>query len=208
MSYDTIIRNGKVVLAEQVINTQIGIKDGKITALGEELGDASEIIDAGGMYVLPGVVDAHVHLCEPGRTQWEGFITGTKALAAGGTTCYVDMPLNNLPATTDGETVKQKLESAKDKNYVDYALYGGLVPHNVEKLGELDKAGVAAYKCFVSTCGFDVPGDFKDVDDYTLYKGMMALKELGQTLSIHCENAVVCDKMGEAAQKEGKTDVD
>lgn len=208
MSYDVVIKNGKVVLPNEVMKIEIGIKDGKIAAMGQELCGSENIVDAEGMYVLPGVIDAHVHLCEPGRTVWEGFETGTKALAAGGTTCYVDMPLNNLPATTDGDTANIKLESAKGKNYVDYALYGGLMPNNLEKLHELDEAGVVAYKCFVSTCGFNVPGDFKNIDDYVLYKGMLELKRLNQTLSIHCENAIVCDRLAEDAINAGKKDME
>ena len=100
MSYDIVIKNGKVVLPNQVMEIEVGIKNGKISSIGHDLYDSEKVIDAEGMYVLPGVIDAHVHLCEPGRTVWEGFETGTKALAVGGTTCYVDMPLNNLPATT------------------------------------------------------------------------------------------------------------
>lgn len=207
MSYDMVIKNGKVVLHNEVLDIEVGIQDGKIAAIGNGLQTSGKVIDAEGMYVLPGVIDGHVHLCEPGRTVWEGFETGTKALAAGGTTCYVDMPLNNLPATTDGDTARLKLSYAEGKNHVDYALYGGLMPNNLGKLHELDEVGVAAYKCFVSTCGFDVPGDFKNIDDYVLYKGMLELKKLNQTLSIHCENAVICDKLAEDAISEGKKDM-
>lgn len=208
MSYDMVIKNGKVVLLNEVVEVEIGIQGGKIAAIGKDLPKTEVVIDAEGMYVLPGVIDGHVHLCEPGRTNWEGFETGTKALASGGTTCYVDMPLNNLPATTDGETIKVKLASAQGKNYVDYALYGGLMPNNLDKLHELDEAGVAAYKCFVSTCGFNIPGDFKNIDDYVLYKGMLELKKLNQTLSIHCENAVMCDRLAEEAINQGRNDMD
>lgn len=207
MDYDKVIKNGKVVLADQVLYTEIGIKDGKIAAISNTLGPAAEEIDACGMYVLPGVVDAHVHLCEPGRTDWEGFETGTKALAAGGTTCYVDMPLNNLPATIDRETIALKKRSAGGKNYVDYAFYGGLVPHNLGRLHELSEAGAAAFKCFVATCGFGVSGDFKNVDDYALYQGMKELKSLDGTLSIHCENAAVCDGLARDSVKNGKKDM-
>lgn len=207
MAYDLVILNGKVVLADRVVETAVAVSDGKIAAIGD-VQDGKETVDAKGMYVLPGVVDAHVHLCEPGRTEWEGFETGTKALAAGGTTCYVDMPLNNLPATIDGETARIKLENAQGKNYVDYALYGGLVPHNLDRLEELDAAGVVGYKGFLSTCGFGVPGDFKNVDDYDLYRGMATLAKLGQTLSLHCENAVICDRLGDDAQAAGKTDME
>lgn len=207
MDYDIVIKNGRVVLPDQVLSIEIGIKDGKIAALGEKLGPAPENIDADGMYVLPGVVDAHVHLCEPGRTDWEGFETGTKALAAGGTTCYVDMPLNNLPATTDRDTFVRKKRTAEGKNYVDYALYGGLVPHNLGKLNGQAEEGAAAFKCFVASCGSDVPGDFQNVDDYVLYKGMKELAQLGQTLSIHCENAAICDGLAHDACSLGKKDM-
>ncbi|MCL2163326.1 MAG: allantoinase AllB [Oscillospiraceae bacterium] len=203
-----VIINGKVSLPDQVMETQIGVKNEKFAGIGFDLAEGNCTVDAKGMFVLPGVVDAHVHLCEPGRTEWEGFVTGTKAMAAGGVTCYVDMPLNNLPATIDRETILIKLAHANGKNYVDYALYGGVVPHNLGRLYELDREGVAAYKCFMSTCGFGVPGDFKNIDDFELYKAMLELKELGQTLSIHCENAVICDGLALEAQDGGRTGVD
>jgi len=209
MIYDILIKNGKVVLENQVAEIDVAVLNGKIKAIGCGLGNAIEVIDAQGMYVLPGVIDGHVHLCEPGRTEWEGFETGTKALAAGGTTCYVDMPLNNLPATIDADSMEQKLKAAQDKNYVDYCLYGGVVPHNLDKnqLKELDDAGVVGYKAFLSTCGFGVAGDFKNIDDYDLYDGMKKLAELGQMISLHCENAPVCDRLGEKAQAEGRVDM-
>lgn len=214
MKFDTIIKNGTVVFPDREEKANIGIKDGKIAAVmacGEDCdgayGEAAETVDARGLYVLPGVVDAHVHLCGPGRDGWEGFETGTKALAAGGTTCFVDMPLNNLPATTDGRTMAVKLAYTEGKSHVDYALYGGLVPGNEDRLSELSEAGVPAYKCFVASCGFGVEGDFVNVDDYTLYEGMKELARLGQTLSIHCENAAVCDGLAERARKEGRTDM-
>lgn len=254
MNYDKLIINGLVVLPDQVKRADIGIKDGKIAAVGQGLCKSghpagelrkdsesgggplsaggrsgaeserkmrdgiqperesraeteAEVIDALGLYVFPGVVDGHVHLCEPGRTEWEGFETGTMALAAGGTTCYVDMPLNNLPATTDGETMRLKKKCAKGKNYVDYSLYGGLVPDNTEKLWEMKEEGAAACKCFVASCGSGVPGDFKNVDDYRLLQGMKELKRLGLTLSVHCENAAICDGLAGAAVREGRTDM-
>lgn len=207
MNYDIVIKNGKVVLPDKVIKIEVAIKDGKICDIGNGLNNSKNFVDAEGMYVLPGVIDAHVHLCEPGRTEWEGFETGTKAMASGGTTCYIDMPLNNLPATIDKDTANIKLKSASGKSYVDYALYGGLMPNNIDKLSELNDIGVVAYKCFISTCGFDVPGDFKNIDDYILYKGMLELKRLNQTLSIHCENAIICDRLAEDEKNKGKKDM-
>ena len=127
-----------------------------------------------------------------------------KSIGRGGTTSYVDMPLNALPATVDKGLYNQKIEAAKGKNYVDYALYGGLVPGNLDKLEELSDEGVVAYKCFMATCGSDIPDDFTNVDDYTLYAGMKKLAELGHMLSIHAENAVITDRLAGEMVKQGK----
>lgn len=206
MKYDLVIKGGKVVFRDEVKHVDIAIKDGKISVIAETIdGEVTKIIDAKGQYVMPGMIDTHVHICEPGRTEWEGFITGTKALAAGGTTSYVDMPLNALPATVNRKAFQLKLDAAKGKNYVDYAFYGGLVPGNLGKLEELSEEGVVAYKCFMATCGSDIPDDFKNADDFTLYMGMKKLAELGHILSIHAENAVITDRMGQKMVKKEKT---
>ncbi|MFT8321444.1 MAG: allantoinase AllB [Bacillus sp. (in: firmicutes)] len=206
MEYDLIIKNGKVVFRDDIKMVDIAVKNGKISTIAETIdGAANQIVDASGQYVMPGMIDTHVHICEPGRTEWEGFVTGTKALAAGGTTSYVDMPLNALPATVDRKSLQLKREAAKGKNYVDYAFYGGLVPGNLDQLEELSDEGVVAYKCFMATCGSDMPEDFTNVDDYTLYTGMKRLAELGHMLSIHAENALITDRMAECMVEKGKT---
>lgn len=206
MRYDLIIKGGNVVLHDGVYQVEIGIEEGKITCIAEHItDDAKETIDAKGQYVMPGMIDTHVHISEPGRTEWEGFETGSKALAAGGTTSYVEMPLNALPATTNEEALELKLQAAKNQNYVDYSFYGGLIPGNLDNLKELDDAGVMAFKCFISTCGSDIPGDFTNVDDYTLYKGMQKLAELDQLLCIHAENPTITDKLTEEMKADGRT---
>lgn len=206
MKYNLIIRNGNVVFNDELRKVDIAVKDGKISAIAENLvAEADQVINAQGQYVMPGMIDTHVHICEPGRTEWEGFLTGTQALAAGGTTSYVDMPLNALPATVDKISLDLKKKAAQGKNYIDYALYGGLVPDNLDKLEELSNEGVVAYKCFMSTCGSDIPEDFVNVDDYTLYAGMKKLAELGHMLSIHAENAEITDRLGQEMVKQGKT---
>lgn len=205
MEFDFIIKGGNVVFTEEVKQVDIAVKNGKIVAIAENLSTTDEtVVDATGQFVMPGMIDAHVHICEPGRTEWEGFITGTKALAAGGTTSYVDMPLNALPATIDRKSILLKKESATNKNYVDYAFYGGLVPGNVDQLEELADEGVVGFKCFMSTCGSDIAEDFKNVDDYTLYTGMKKIAELGHVLLIHAENAVVTDQMAQEKIAKGK----
>lgn len=207
MVYDLIVKGGDVVFHDGVHTCDIGISDGKIVCIAEQIIDRGvETIDATNQYVMPGMVDTHVHISEPGRTEWEGFETGSKALAAGGTTTYVEMPLNALPATTNTDALDLKLKAAVNQNYVDYSFYGGLIPGNVGDLKGLHEAGVQAFKCFISTCGSDIPGDFMNVDDYTLYKGMLKLAELGQILCIHAENPEVTDQLTEEMIKAGKTD--
>ncbi|MEI4768272.1 allantoinase AllB [Psychrobacillus sp. FJAT-51614] len=206
MTYDLIIKNGNVVFRDGVRQVDIGVKNEKISCIAEEITDeAKEIIDASGQYVMPGMVDTHVHISEPGRTEWEGFETGSKAMAAGGTTSYVEMPLNALPATINKEALDLKLDAAINQNYVDYGFYGGLVPENLDKLEELSDAGVLAFKCFLSDITSDIPGDFTNVDDYTMYKGMQKIAELGGILCIHAENPSVTSKLTEEMIREGRT---
>ena len=182
--YDTLIKNGLLVLPERCMNGDIAIKDGKIARIAPQIDAATaETIDAAGNYVLPGMVDVHMHISEPGRTEWEGYLTGTKAMVVGGTTAFVEMPLNTIPATMDIASLNLKLEAAKDQCYADYAPMGGLLPWNLNDLKPLSEAGVAAFKAFVATCGSGKPGDFKDVTDYELYAGMQVLAETGATLS-------------------------
>lgn len=203
--YDTLIKNGLLVLPERCMNGDIAIKDGKIARIAPQIdAAAAETIDAAGNYVLPGMVDVHMHISEPGRTEWEGYLTGTKAMVAGGTTAFVEMPLNTIPATMDIDSLNLKLEAAKNQCYADYAPMGGLLPWNHDDLKPLSEAGVAAFKAFVATCGSGKPGDFKNVTDYELYAGMQVLAETGDLLIIHCENASITDKLGEKAQQEGK----
>src|SRR3954451_13016981 len=120
----------------------IGIRDGKIVALGANLaGSAREEVDGTGFAIFPGVIDSHVHFNEPGRSDWEGFATGSRAAAAGGTTTIFDMPLNADPPTTDGDSFNQKRAAAEASSLVDFGLWGGLVPGNVSELEALRDCG-------------------------------------------------------------------
>lgn len=101
MSYDLIIKKGTVVLESEAVITDIAVKNGKIVAIGDDLTGAEKILSAEGLIVAPGMVDAHTHISEPGRSHWEGYATGTRAAAKGGITTMIEMPLNQLPATVD-----------------------------------------------------------------------------------------------------------
>src|SRR5690349_5464427 len=133
MSYDLCIANALLADETGVFRGAIGVRDGKIAALFTDRPDApaAEQIDATGLLVLPGVVDAHVHFNDPGRADWEGFERGSMGAAAGGVTTVVDMPLNNFPAAVDGPTLAAKRAAIEGRSLVDYLLWGGLVTNNV-----------------------------------------------------------------------------
>lgn len=210
MSYDLVIKGGKVILGSGAVETDIAVNGEKIAAIGENL-EGEKTIDASGLIVSPGMVDAHVHISEPGggvRDEWEGYITGTASAAKGGVTSFMEMPLNQIPATTDGETLKIKLDAGEGKLQADVASYGGLVPYNLDGgIQEQDEGGVAAFKAFLSTCGDrSIEGDFQNVDDYSLYEGMKQIAETGKILAVHSENSPITDVLGELAYKAGKKD--
>lgn len=163
----------------------VAIDDGCIVAVGRELDvTARETVDASGLRVFPGAVDAHVHFNDPGRADWEGWATGTAAAAAGGTTCVVDMPLNAHPPTVDADAVRLKLAAAETSAVVDFAFWGGLVPGNVPRLSELAELGVIGFKAFMSPSGID---DFEMADDDTLAAGMDEAGKLGLPVAVHAE---------------------
>ncbi|MBA3944794.1 MAG: allantoinase [Herpetosiphonaceae bacterium] len=204
-TYDVIIRQGTVVSASAVQVADIAITDGQIVAIGPALGGTSGTeIDAHGLHLMPGVIDAHVHFNEPGRTEWEGFATGTCALALGGTTTYFDMPLNAHPPTIDGASFDLKCSAAQASSYVDFALWGGLVPGNIERLRELAARGVIGFKAFMSQSG---TADFEAVDDLTLYEGMVQAAELGCIVAVHAENDRLTGALAQRARAEGRMGV-
>ncbi len=203
--YDLIVRNGTLVTTEGVSRSDLAIADGRIVALALDLGGVGrEEIDAEGMHIFPGVIDAHVHFNEPGRTRWEGFATGTRALAAGGTTSFFDMPLNASPPTLDAESFDLKCQAAQSNALVDFALWGGIVPGNRERLDELAERGVIGYKAFMSNSGIE---DFASVDDVTLYEGMQSAARLGRIVALHAESEQITSILARRAQAQGRTSV-
>jgi allantoinase len=201
--YDLIIRNGTLVTSAAPRQADLAIADGTVAAIGPELeGSAQTEIDAAGLHVFPGLIDAHVHFNEPGRAEWEGFATGTRALAAGGATAFFDMPLNAHPPTLDAASFDQKLSAAQASSLVDFALWGGLTPENLEQLDELAERGVIGFKAFMSNSGID---DFQAVDDLTLYQGMARAAKLGRIVAVHAENDQITGGLARQAIAEGRT---
>ena len=165
----------------------VHIEGGRIVHVGgaaEAASASKEVIDAGDLVVMPGLVDTHVHVNEPGRTDWEGFETATRAAAAGGVTTLLDMPLNSIPATTTVSALHEKVGAATGRTWVDVGFIGGVVPGNVGALGDLARAGVRAFKCFLVPSG--VP-EFEHVTAADLHEAMPVLASLGLPLMVHAE---------------------
>lgn len=146
--------------------------------------DGARVIELGHAALLPGVVDTHVHLNDPGRTEWEGFGSGTRAAAAGGVTTIVDMPLNSVPATTTLHALQLKREAAEGQCHVDVGFWGGVVPGNVTDIAKLWDAGVLGFKCFLAPSGVT---EFEHVDAMELRRVLPLLAELGAPLLVHAE---------------------
>jgi allantoinase len=181
-----VVRSTRVVLPEGVEPAAIHIDSGRIVRIlaHGETADVREVIDLADLVVAPGVVDSHVHINEPGRTEWEGFDTATRAAAAGGVTALVDMPLNSIPATTNVRALEAKRAAATAACHVDVAFWGGVVPGNVTDLDALVDAGVCGFKCFLAPSGVD---EFPMVDEVDLREAMPILAKRNVPLLVHAE---------------------
>ncbi len=162
---------------------EIGIAEGRIVSLGDG-GAAREEIDASGLLVLPGVVDAHVHFNDPGRADWEGWETGSRGAVAGGVTTVCDMPLNSTPPLVDAAAFDAKLAAASAKSVCDFSFWGGLIPQSVDKLAALAERGVMGFKAFMSHSGID---DFPKANLATLRAGMQRAAKLNLPVAVHAE---------------------
>jgi allantoinase len=183
---DLVVRSRRVVTGGQLRPAAVHIRTGRIIGVldFEDLPAGCPLDDAGDAVVMPGVVDTHVHVNEPGRTEWEGFDTATRAAAAGGVTTIVDMPLNSIPATTSVAGFDAKRRAAEGKCFVDVGFWGGVVPGNVPELQGLVNAGVLGFKCFLVPSGVD---EFPAVTEADLRIAMPVLSRLDVPLLVHAE---------------------
>jgi allantoinase len=183
----------------------LGISDGKFVALGSNLlGSVDSQIDARDLAIFPGIIDAHVHFNEPGRTDWEGWETGSRAAAAGGTTTVFEMPLNAHPPTTNRESFALKRAAAEAGSHLDFGLWGGLVPGNLSELEPLRDCGVVGLKAFMCNSGI---GDFAHVDLPTLRRGMKRAAELDLLVAVHAESEEMTAALTGAARAADKKGV-
>jgi allantoinase len=183
---ELVIRGRRVVTERGVGPASVHVTGGYISSISifEDAPEDAELVEAFDSIVMPGLVDTHVHVNEPGRTDWEGFETATRAAAAGGVTTIVDMPLNSIPATTTLGAFDAKLKAAMGKLHVDTAFWGGVVPGNTSELAKLWDAGVVGFKCFLIHSGVD---EFPNVTEKDLREAMPELARLGALLIVHAE---------------------
>ncbi|WP_407359736.1 allantoinase AllB [Microbacterium sp. LBN7] len=192
--YDLVIRGQRVLTSAGISPREVGVRDGRIVAmqpLGNNL-DGAEVIElADDETLIPGLVDTHVHVNEPGRTEWEGFASATRAAAAGGVTTIVDMPLNSIPATVDVEALNIKRDVAQGQTHVDVGFWGGAIPGNTAELRGLHDAGVFGFKCFLLHSGVD---EFPPLDADEMEKDMRELASFDSVMIVHAEDSRAIDR--------------
>ncbi|AZM91958.1 MULTISPECIES: allantoinase AllB [Streptomyces] len=188
VAVELVLRSTRVITPEGTRAASVAVAGGKITAvLAHDAGVpvGARLEDFGDDVLLPGLVDTHVHVNDPGRTEWEGFWTATRAAAAGGITTIVDMPLNSLPPTTTVDNLRVKQEVARSKAHVDVGFWGGALPDNVKDLKPLHDAGVYGFKCFLSPSGVD---EFPLLDQEQLATSLAEITGFGGLLIVHAED--------------------
>jgi allantoinase len=185
--------SGEWAIAGRSVVTPEGLRPAAVVVRGETIAAVVPpeqvpaglpVEDVGASVLLPGMVDTHVHINEPGRTEWEGFETATRAAAAGGITTLVDMPLNSSPVTTTPEALRQKLAAAEGKLWVDCGFYGGVIPASAAQMEPLIRAGVLGLKTFLCHSGID---EFPNATEADLRRAMPAIARSGLPLLVHAE---------------------
>ncbi len=190
-SAPVVIRSRRVVLPEGERPADVLVRDGKIAAVAEHGSLTADVVtDLGGIALLPGLVDTHVHVNEPGRTEWEGFATATRAAAAGGVTTIIDMPLNSIPPTTTVDGLEAKRKIAEGQAWVDLGFWGGAIPGNTADLEPLHDAGVFGFKSFLAPSGVD---EFPHVEQADLELALAEQARIGALAIIHAEDPAVLE---------------
>lgn len=195
---DWVIRSRRIVTPQGLVDGSVVVRDGRIAevAKGEVAAPGAERLDATAQVLMPAVVDCHAHINEPGRTEWEGFESATRAAAAGGIGTLVDMPLNSIPATTSLQALHTKAASAEGHCAIDYGFWGGVIPGNCGELQRMVEAGAVGFKAFLCPSGVD---EFPASTRADLEEAMPILARAGVPLLVHAEleSAVAADASGE-----------
>ncbi len=191
-----VFRSKRVVTPDGIRPATVHVRGEIIEAIAdyEAIPAGYECIDAGEAVLMPGVVDTHVHVNEPGRTEWEGFLTATRAAASGGVTTLVDMPLNAIPPTTTAEALRKKRQEAAGQCLIDVGFWGGVVPGNTRELEGLVREGARGFKAFMCYSGVE---EFPGVQEEHLQPAMMELRRLSRPLLVHAEVEAPIDAVAE-----------
>ena len=197
--FDTIIRNVRVIKDDAWHFVDLGIIDESFAEISPNItGSSKSEVDGDSAYCLPGSVDLHVHFNEPGRIHWEGFTTGSAAASAAGISYLAEMPLNSIPSTTSVDALNTKLAAINNKSYVDFGLWGGIVPGNINDIEPLAKAGVIGFKAFMIPSG---NVDFLNSDRSTLREAMYRIAQTGLRLALHAEDPIVVNRASERLKR-------
>ena len=199
---DLVVRGGTLVTPNGLARADVAIEGGAIRAIGPELPGSTNEIDARGLHVFPALIDVHLHFNEPGRTEWEGAATGSRALAAGGGAVFFDMPLNSTPCTVNAREFDRKRSALEASSITDFGLWGGLVPGNIGEMAELAGRGVVGFKAFL--CDSGLP-EFPRADDFTLWKGLAEAARLNLPVSVHAENQEITQGLSRAMAEQGRS---
>ncbi len=196
--FDLVIRAPRVISGHGEVAAAVGVREGSVAAVMalDRAAAARNVIELDSSVVLmPGLVDSHVHICEPGNTEWEGFATATRAAAAGGITTLVDMPLDTVPSTVSVAALEIKRRAAAGQCHVDVGFWGGVIPGNLGDLAPLHRAGVLGFKCFLTDSGSD---DFPPVTAREMEDALGFLRDLDAPLLVHAESAQAAAAIPEA----------
>jgi dihydroorotase len=203
MAVDLVVRNGVVVTSTQTFEGGVAVADGKIASVGRDadLPEGKRVVDVGGKYILPGLIDMHVHFREPGLTYKEDFATGSTAAVMGGVTTVLDMP-NTKPVTGNPEIVAMREQLIAEKAYCDIVLVGVVVQENVDQIKPMAKAGVVGFKIFLGSTIGNIPAP----DDGMLVDALREVADTGLRIGFHAENDQILKHLTKKLQAAGRTD--
>lgn len=198
-----IIRGGTLVMPNGLLAADLLVERGVIQAIDSELpGEAA--LDATGLHIFPAVIDVHLHFNEPGRTEWEGAATGSRALAAGGGAAFFDMPLNSTPCTTTACEFDNKQQALAASSIADFGIWGGLIPGNRGEMADLADRGVVGFKAFMSDSGLP---EFPRADDLTLWDGLAEAARLDLPVAVHAESEELTKLLAHRLANQGGTSI-